>query len=176
MAMFEKKARVAKPKKAMWARDGRKKGANVISFSVKSPADRLLGVDDMFGAYLMADGSIGVMQDFDEYEKDYGEGYDDEYEDDYEDEDDDEYVGEALIDLWYRDGTTYEGGCYAYTERQQVRDWCELNEYPLPVRQISFDFGDALQGGASAEDVFAILDDYLAGKLDNPDIALAALY
>lgn len=160
MARFEKKARVTKPKKAMWARDGRKKGANVISFAVKSPADRLLGVDDMFGAYLMADGSIGVMQDFDECEEDYG----------------DEYVGEALIDLWYRDGTTYEGGCYAYTERQQVRDWCELNEYPLPVRQISFDFGDALQGGASAEDVFAILDDYLAGKLDNPDMALAALY
>lgn len=160
MAMFEKKTKVAKPKRATWARDGRKKGPNVVSFSVKSPADSILGVNDMFGTYLMDDGSIGVMQDYDECDEEYG----------------DEYVGEAFIDCWYRDGTNEEGGCYAFMENQSVRDWCELNEYPIPVREISSDFSKALERGASAEDVFAILDDYLAGNLDNPDDALAALY
>ncbi len=160
MAMFEKKTKVAIPKRATWARDGRKKGPNIISFSVKSPADSILGVDNMFGAYLMDDGSIGVMMDYDECDEDYG----------------DEYVGEALINCWYRDGTYEEGGCYAFKWNQSVRDWCEWNEYPTPVREISFSFSDALERGASAEDVFAILDEYLAGNLDNPDDALATLY
>ena len=161
MAMFEKKSRVAKPKKAMWARDGRKKGPNVISFSVKTMADAIFTKDGCLeGSYLLEDGAIGFMQDFDECE--YGK----------------KYVGEALLDYWYPDGTSVEGGCYAYKNRQSLKDWCDLNEFPQPVRTLPFEFGDALSNGADVEEVFEILDRYLNEELDDDGAteALCELY
>ncbi len=134
----------------------------MVSFSVKSPADAVFtDGGDLGGVYLMDDGSIGVMQDFDECDDDYG----------------DEYVGEALIDCWYPDGTSIEGGCYAYIDGQSLKDWCDLNEYPLPERNIPDVFGYALQDGADPGAVFDILSRYLAGTLDDDGIgeALAAL-
>ena len=157
--MFEKKARVAKPKRAMWARDGRKKGPNVISFSVKSPADAHLGFDDVSGAYLMDDGSIGVIIVFDEDE-----------------ECDDEFVGTMLIDCWCRDGTTDAGARYDYREGEPLKDWCDYNGYPLPVKGIPYSFSEALERGADAEETFAILDGYLDGQISDYDERLAALF
>ncbi len=153
MAMFEKKTNAAKPKKAMWARDGRKKGPNVISFSVKGPADAIFTKSGCLeGSYLLEDGAIGALEDYDECG--YGK-----------------YAGEAMLDYWYPDGTSVEGGCYAYKNRQSLKDWCDLNEFPQPVKILPYEFGEALRNGADVETVFEVLNQYLNEELDDDEAA-----
>ena len=48
-------------------------------------------------------------------------------------------IGCMYIDRWYPDGTCNEGGCFIYYIEDTMEDFCERNEYPLPVKEIPCD-------------------------------------
>ena len=48
-------------------------------------------------------------------------------------------TGCMYIDRWYPDGTCDEGGCFIYYIEDTMKDFCERNGYPLPVKEIPHD-------------------------------------
>ena len=95
----------------------------------------LNGYDSPEGTYLFDDGTIGRIgePDFDI----------DDYLDDGEDPDDLEVrgmepVGNIYIDRW-KPGRFYDGGLYLYYKGETLRDYCERNGEPLPMRRLPDD-------------------------------------
>lgn len=127
----------------------KRKWLGTVSCNTVSPADRVLAADAFNdGTYLFDDGTIGRAVDYT----------------DESDADDDH--GEMYIDRWSRDGDYLDGACLWYVYGSTLRDFCDRNGYPLPVRMIPECFVDALEDDADAGEVFAVLDRYLAGSID----------
>ena len=110
----------------------------------KEPADMVLnGYDSPEGTYLFDDGTIGMIgePDFDI----------DDYLEDDEDPDDLEVrgmepVGNIYIDRW-KPGRFYDGGLYLYYKGETLRDYCERNGEPLPMRRLPDDVYDLIEDG-----------------------------
>lgn len=103
----------------------------------------LNGYDSPEGTYLFDDGTIGMIgePDFDI----------DDYLDDGEDPDDLEVrgmepVGNIYIDRW-KPGRFYDGGLYLYYKGETLRDYCERNGEPLPMRRLPDDVYDLIRDG-----------------------------
>lgn len=104
----------------------------IFSRNGKGPADIVLGKEEVEGAYLFDDGTIGYVRE-PEFEIE-------DYLDDGEEPEDLRRngrmpIGNIYIDRW-RSGAFIEGGCYLYYEKERLRDYCERNEEPLPMRRI----------------------------------------
>lgn len=123
----------SKGKKRLFSRN-RKKGLADMELN---------GYDSPEGTYLFDDGTIGRIgePDFDI----------DDYLDDGEDPDDLEVrgrepVGNIYIDRW-KPGRFYEGGLYLYYKGETLRDYCERNGEPLPMRRLPDDVYDLIEDG-----------------------------
>jgi len=88
------------------------------------------------GSYLFDDGSFGYIAD---PEFDPGEF---EYLDDAQYIDDELYLngrhalGNLYIDRYLKDGTFIQGGCFIYFEGETLRDYCDRNGEPYPLKRI----------------------------------------
>lgn len=60
-------------------------------------------------------------------------------------------IGNLYIDRWGLDGEFYQGGCFIYFLGETLRDYCERNGEPIPVRQIPFEVIDAFEAGDAEE-------------------------
>ncbi len=47
-----------------------------------------------------------------------------------------EPIGNIYIDRWDADGEFWQGGCFLYYEGETLRDYCDRNGEPYPVRRI----------------------------------------
>ena len=180
MAIFKKQA---KRKKAAWARNGRKKGRGIMSFSVKGPSDRLLSAyGDVSGTYLLEDGTVALvkdyMEDFDP--EDYAED-DDRYEpstywkliEDGVKPGDDLITGKISVDTWNPYGLE-QGDCIAYKEGMTLGEYFDENVGMgmRPVRILPEAFGDAMDDGIPKKKEFEkALEGYLNGTLDEAAVS-----
>ncbi len=175
--------RQAKRRKATWARDGRKRGRGVMSFSVKGPADRMLSAyGDVSGTYLLEDGSVALVTDYveDFDPEDYAED-DDRYEpsaywklvDRGVKPGDDLIVGKISVDTWNPYGLV-EWDCIAYKEGMTLGEYFDENVGTgmRPVRTLPEAFGDAIRDGVPKKREFGeALDGYLNGTLDEAAVS-----
>ena len=54
-------------------------------------------------------------------------------------------IGNIYIDRWGTDGEFYQGGCFLYFEGETLRDYCNRNGEPYPVREIPDEVIDAFE-------------------------------
>lgn len=98
------------------------------------------------GTYLFDDGTVGFIADpeFDPEEFTYGDG---------ELIDDELYIngqhaiGNLYIDRFDMEGEFFQGGCFLYFEGEMMKDYCDRNGEPYPVRRIPDDVYDAFEVG-----------------------------
>ena len=106
-------------------------------FSKKArPIDYVFGSGRSFhGSYLFDDGTFGYIADpdFDPEEFAYGNVI---YIDDELYVNGKHAIGNLYIDRWTKNGEFYQGGCFLYFEGETMKDYCDRNREPYPVRRI----------------------------------------
>ena len=85
------------------------------------------------GCYLFDDGTFGYVGDPEFDPEDFLE--DGETEDDLI-RDGRRPIGNIYIDRWDVNGEFYQGGCFLYYEGETMKDYCDRNGEPYPVREI----------------------------------------
>ena len=122
----------------------------------KNPADYVFiegGI--IHGTYLFEDGSVGYIANPEFDPTDY---YEDEDWEDYDPMETDEVpphlyqdgkkpIGNIYIDRYiaFGDNGFQQGGCFWYYEGETLRDYCERNGEPLPVKELPDEVYDALE-------------------------------
>ena len=56
-------------------------------------------------------------------------------------------IGNLYIDRWDTDGEFYQGGCFLYFEGETLRDYCDRNGEPYPVREVPDEVIEAFESG-----------------------------
>ena len=56
-------------------------------------------------------------------------------------------VGNIYIDRWDMDGNYHQGGCFLCFEGETLRDYCDRNGEPYPVREIPEEVIEAFEAG-----------------------------
>ena len=84
------------------------------------------------GCYLFDDGTFGYIGDPEFDPEDFLE--DGETEDDLI-RDGRRPIGNIYIDRWTKDGEFIQGGCFLYYEGETMKDYCDRNGEPHPVRE-----------------------------------------
>ena len=81
-----------------------------------------------------SDGSYGYVCDDSNYDPD------DFLEDDESEEDlifeGKRPLGAMYFDRWDKNGEFHQGGCFLYYEGETVKDWCDRNGEPYPVKYV----------------------------------------
>ena len=86
------------------------------------------------GSYRFSDGTYGYVCNDSNYDpEDFLE--DDESEEDliFEGK---RPLGSMYFDRWDKNGEFYQGGCFLYYEGETVKDWCDRNGEPYPVKVV----------------------------------------
>ena len=108
-------------------------------FGIISRNEKKRPVDEVFDdhrwerAYLFSDGTVG--QFVDAISSDYNE-------DEEEDVDGGIYIdgkwvlGQAYVDRWNLDGKFFDDGCFLYFEGETIKDYCDRNNIPYPIKEI----------------------------------------
>ncbi len=96
------------------------------------------------GCFLFEDGTFGYIGDPEFDMEDF-------LDDDQEPEDlwldGKEPIGNIYIDRWDADGEFYQGGCFLYYEGETLRDYCDRNGEPYPVRRIPEEVIEMFESG-----------------------------
>ena len=58
-----------------------------------------------------------------------------------------EPIGNIYIDRWDLNREFYQGGCFPYYEGKTLRDYCDRNGEPYPVRRIPDEVIDMFESG-----------------------------
>ena len=99
------------------------------------------------GSYIFDDGSFGYIVDPEFYPGEF------EHLDDAQYIDDELYLngrhalGNLYIDRYLKDGTFIQGGCFIYFEGETMRDYCDRNGEPYPVKRIPDEVIEVSEGG-----------------------------
>lgn len=56
-------------------------------------------------------------------------------------------IGNLYIDRWTKDGEFIQGGCFIYYEGERMRDYCDRNGEPHPVREIPEEVIEMFESG-----------------------------
>ena len=56
-------------------------------------------------------------------------------------------IGNLYIDRWDANGEFYQGGCFLYYEGETLRNYCDRNGEPYPVREIPDEVTEAFEAG-----------------------------
>ena len=62
-----------------------------------------------------------------------------------------EPIGNIYIDRWDVNGEFYQGGCFLYYEGETLRDYCDRNGEPYPVRRIPGEVIEMFESGDFSE-------------------------
>jgi len=113
----------------------------------ESPADYVFGSPYGFhGSYLFDDGTFGYIADpeFDpeEFALDDAVYIDNELYIDGK-----HAIGNLYIDRWTKEGEFIQGGCFLYFDGETMRDYCDRNGEPYPVKRIPDEVIDAFEAG-----------------------------
>ena len=118
-----------------------------ISVKVKfrNPADYMFRAEySPHGCYLFDDGTFGYVGDPEFDPDDFLE--DGETEDDLI-RDGRGPIGNIYIDRWTKDGEFIQGGCFLYYEGETMKDYCDRNGEPYPVREIPEEVIEMFEAG-----------------------------
>lgn len=143
-------------------RIGKSKKVIALSRKIKNRNEKSLAEEYIFhagyahhGTFLFDDGTFGFIGD---PEFDIEEFIDDPDYEEHEDDSPEEWerylrsqfegkypIGNIYIDRWSLDGEFYQGGCYIYYDGESLKDYCDRNGVPYPVRRIPEEVVDALE-------------------------------
>ena len=115
--------------------------------TAESPADYVFGSRYGFhGSYLFNDGTFGYIADpeFDPEDFVYDD-FDLVFIDDELYIDGKHVLGNLYIDRWTKEGEFIQGGCFLYFEGETMRDYCDRNGEPYPVKCIPDDVIEAFE-------------------------------
>ena len=56
-------------------------------------------------------------------------------------------IGNIYIDRWNANGEFYQGGCFLYYEGETLRDYCDRNGEPYPVREVPEEIIELFEAG-----------------------------
>ena len=113
----------------------------------ESPADYVFGSSYGFhGSYLFNDGTFGYIAypEFDSEDFAYGDVI---YVDGELYIDGRHAIGNLYIDRWTKEGEFIQGGCFLYFEGETMRDYCNRNGEPYPIKRIPDEVIDAFEAG-----------------------------
>ena len=86
------------------------------------------------GNFLFSDGTYGYIGEDSNYDpEDFLE--EGETEDDLI-RDGREPIGAIYFDRWTKDGEFIQGGCFLYYDGETMKDWCDRNGEPYPVKRV----------------------------------------
>ena len=112
-----------------------KKMAGILSRNEKKrPVDELMDDRSWEGTYLFDDGTIGVITDssqYNPYEYDDGDIIDDELYIDSK-----HALGCLYIDRYDLKGEFYQGDVFLYYEGETLKDYCDRNAEPYPIKEV----------------------------------------
>lgn len=110
------------------------------------PADMVFEEGKMYhGTFFFDDASIGYVADPEFEPSDYlsdGETEDDLIKDGRRP------IGNIYIDRYDADRTFHQGGCFLYYEGETMRDYCERNGLPCPVRELPDEAYEIMEDGS----------------------------
>ena len=110
-----------------------------------SPSDYVFGCGHEFhGCYLFDDGTFGYIgdPDFDPEEFAYGDSV---YVNDELYISGKHAIGNLYIDRWTKSGEFIQGGCFLYFDGETMRDYCDRNGEPHPVKRIPCEVIEAFE-------------------------------
>ena len=97
------------------------------------------------GNFLFSDGTYGYIGEDSNYDpEDFLE--EEETEDDLV-RDGRRPIGAIYFDRWTKDGEFIQGGCFLYYDGETMKDWCDRNGEPYPVREIPEEVIELFEAG-----------------------------